>query len=243
MTFNVRLSTLDSDRFGVVSARAEGVRAEDLPALLAFCDAHKVEFLIARCPAEDLQAVHALEEQSFLLMDTLVWYERGLTADDRQRDPNIRLADARDVALLRELAREAFAGYRGHYHADPRLPVAVCDALYVDWAVRSLQPPVADGMLIAEWHGELVGFAALKQIDSETVDLRLYGVSPGNQGKGWGGRLVRGACNWAVRRGAQRLVTSTQIVNWRSQRVWMRQGFRIWTAEYTFHKWFDEVEK
>ncbi len=241
MTNKVYLSPLDTERFGIVSARADDVRAADLPTVISFCRRHQVRFLIARCAADDFAAIHALETAGFLLMDTLVWYEHILNETDAQTDPAIRLAQPKDAAALHEVAQAAFAGYRGHYHADPRLPRQACDDLYADWTVRSLKDSAADAVLIAEESQKLVGFATLKKVAAQTVDLRLYGVHPAAQKQGWGGRLVQAAFAWALRRSATRLTTSTQIVNIRSQRVWQRQAFRTFAAEYTFHKWFDEV--
>ena len=44
----VQLSPLDEERFGIRSARAASVTLETLPAILEFCRAHEVRFLIAR---------------------------------------------------------------------------------------------------------------------------------------------------------------------------------------------------
>ncbi len=236
----IDLSPLDSARFGVRSARAADLTAADLPQALDFCRQERIVFLIGRCAAEDFAAVHALEENGFRLMDTLVWYERRLDDAPQRPDPDIRPAREADAPALRQLAAAAFHGYRGHYHADPRLDPAACDALYVDWAVRSLQPPVAEAVLVHPAASGLDGFVTLKVRSPETVELPLYGVHPQAQGQGLGKRLVQAALLWARRRGAARLVTSTQVVNLRSQRVWLGSGFRPFHVEYTFHRWFEE---
>ncbi len=236
------LSPLDSERFGVLSARAEISHAQEIPALLAWCEAHEVRFLIVRCDAADSASIHALEQHGFLLMDTLVWYARSLEA--RFEMPSgVRAARPADASTIQRIAAAAFSGYRGHYHADPRLEPQACDALYIDWAVRSLQPAVADALLLAtaEPAKQAVGFVALKRRDAQTVELRLYGVHPEHQGQGWGKRLVQAALAWAQQQGATRLITSTQVVNFASQRVWSELGLRMVAAQHTFHKWFDEV--
>ena len=67
------LSPLDEARFGVRSARARVVTTENLPAVLAFCAANRVEFLVARCPTTDIAAAHAMEAAGFQLMETLLY--------------------------------------------------------------------------------------------------------------------------------------------------------------------------
>ncbi len=234
----IELSPLDTARFGVVSARASEITAASLPRVLAFCRQEGVQFLIGRCAADDFPTVHALEKAGFLLMDTLVWYERPVSTALQRPDPNIRLATPDDAPALRDLAAAAFSGYRGHYHADPHLDPAHCDDLYVDWAVRSLDRAVADAVLLWPADGEPEGFVTLRERWPGEIELPLYGVHPRAQGQGLGKRLVMAALSWAARRGAHRLLSSTQVINLPSQRVWLGLGFRPVRVEYTFHRWF-----
>ena len=69
----VILSDLDTNRFGVVVARAGQASQETLPEVLEYCGENRVELLIARCSTNDVKTTHALERNGFLLMDTLVY--------------------------------------------------------------------------------------------------------------------------------------------------------------------------
>lgn len=241
MKTEVYLSPLDSRRFGIVSARAQIGRAEDLPGIQQFCQQERVQFLIMRCDAQDFASLHALEKNGYQLMDTLVWYECTLSGLNIPAVPDVRPASPADAAPLRAIAEAAFAGYQGHYHADPRLDAATCDAIYTDWTLRSLDGQAADIVLVIERHTQLDGFAALKSLDAHTAELRLYGIHPRAQKQGLASRLLQAALSWAKRQGHQRIITSTQIINIASQRAWIKSGFRPYQAQYTFHKWFDEV--
>ena len=72
----VSLSPLEEERFGMRTARAQDVSCETLSELLSFCERGSVKLLIARCVASDLAAVHAMQDNKFYLMDSLIYYER-----------------------------------------------------------------------------------------------------------------------------------------------------------------------
>ncbi|NLX09310.1 MAG: GNAT family N-acetyltransferase [Chloroflexi bacterium] len=239
----VKLSALDTERFGVPSARVDDVSAETLPAVLAFCRAHGVTFLIARCPTSDLKAAQAMEQAGFLLMDTLIYYARDLHRSPIPPDSGqvpVRPLLPGDEEQVRQVAREAFSGYSGHYHADERLDRAQCDAVYTSWAERSaVSREVAGEVLIADLDGQVAGFATLRMNSPDEGEGVLFGVAPFAQGRGiYRSFMVRGM-EWSLGQGARRMVVSTQITNLAVQKVWTRVGFEPSGSYYTFHKWFD----
>lgn len=236
------LSPLDTARFGVRVARASSIRQEDIPSLLDFCACENVQLLIARCETKDLSVAQALEHHGFFLTDTLVYFRRDLTRPPlpELRPVTIRPATEADASAVGEIARQAFRGYDSHYHADPRLDRAACDALYVDWAERSCrEADVADTVLLAEVSGQAAGFLTLKTISETDADGRLYAVVPAMQGRGIGQALLIAGLHWCRERGLQGMVISTQITNLASQISWVRVGFVPQQSHYTFHKWFD----
>jgi len=240
---SVWLSPLETSRFGVRTARAQDVTFEDIPAVLDFCAREDVCLLIARCPADDLRAAQSLEQVGGRLMDTLIEYRRDLQKGpipEEESSVAIRSARSEDEEALRRLAAEAFRGYRGHYHADPRLDAAKADEAYVDWAVRSCRGELADDVLVAVGEGEmLLGFITLCANRSEEVEARLFAVSAAARGTGVSRALLVGALRWSRRRGARCVSISTQITNIAAQKAWVRVGFEPSRAHYTFHVWFD----
>lgn len=240
---NIRLSTIDEERFGVRTARVESVTRNQLPAIDEFCRSNAVKFLIARCDAAELQTVQAMEAQDFLLMDTLVYFVRPIASA-----PIPPIADSIIVRPVRDdeadtvgaLAAKAFRGYGGHYHADSRLDRDDCDAVYQSWAYRScVSRAVADNVLVAEQQGRAVGFTTLRIHNPDEGEVPLYGVDPSLQGQGIGRSLIIGALRWFEAEDVAKMLISTQVTNVASQKVWVRLGFEPSHAYYTFHKWFD----
>lgn len=239
----VQRSVLDEERFGIPSARAAHVTSENLAAVLDFCADEGVTFLIARCPATDLQAAQAMEAHGFRLMDTLVYYTHNVQQTPipaELRSVPMRSVRPGEETAVQLVATEAFRNYAGHYHADPRLPQTACDAVYQSWAYRAcISKAVADQVLVAEVHGEIVGFAALRQPHPEEGEGVLYGVRPKARGQGVYWSLLLHSLEWCRDQGCLRMIIPTQITNLIVQKVWVRCGFEPSGAYYTFHKWFD----
>jgi len=242
-TLNLHLSAIDEDRFGIRTARAYSVTLNQLSGVLQFCRANDVKFLIARCQVYELQTVQAMEEGGFTLMDTLVYYARRLAnapIPASAEGLTIRPVRPEEAEQVSALTAKVFRGYRGHYHADPRLDRDKCDAVYASWAYRScISRDVADEVLVAERQGMIVGFITLRIHNPEVGEGPLYGVDPSIQGHGVGRNLVIGALRWFEAHQVEKMFISTQITNLSSQKVWVRLGFEPIRAEYTFHKWFD----
>lgn len=242
----ISLSALDLDRFGVVTARAPLVAAADVEHALAFCRSNRVRLLIARCRTEDLRAAQDLEASGARLMDTLVYFARAV--DPREPEPEpapavpVRLHRHGEAEEIQRIAADAFRGYTGHYHADPRLDPAACDAVYASWALRScLDRAVADRVLVAELEGRVVGFLTLKARAGGEHEIVLNGVSPGAQRHGVYRSLVLGAIAQVRADAATRVVVSTQVTNIAVQRTWTRLGFEPSHSFYTFHLWLDRA--
>jgi ribosomal protein S18 acetylase RimI-like enzyme len=242
----VEINILETERFGITAARLSDAAATPV-AIEAAARALGVRLLTCRVAADDLPRVHSLEAAGYLLMDTLVYHERiltGLPAAEPLQGIGFRLAMARDAQAVRDVARAGFAGYLGHYHADPLLEKAAADEVYVDWAGRSVRNTSAtDPVLLAEIEGRVVGFLTLRNLGvlypgSDEVEAVLSAIYPDHQGRGiYAAFLVR-AMGLAAAMGAARLVLSTQIQNYAVQRVWARLGFTHVRSLYTFHKWF-----
>lgn len=245
MANSLRIPSQYEERFGVRVALLDTATAEALGEALDRCAAEGVRLLIARCATEDMSTVHALEAAGCRLMDTLLYFRRGL-ADETLPSPVlddrvvIRPARLDDAPRVKEIAAEVFSGYGGHFHADPRLDRAACDAVYTSWARNSvLSRDVADEVLVAEMGGIVAGFLTLKFVTSQIGEGPLYGVAKEFQGQGLGRALMDHGLRWFKARGAVWMQMSTQVTNTRSQRVWIGLGFEPSHSCYTFHRWFD----
>ncbi|MGJ3239763.1 MAG: GNAT family N-acetyltransferase [Anaerolineae bacterium] len=239
---HLSLSEADHRRFSTITAKASEISATDLSTLDAFCHENAVRLSITRVNANDLRVVQALESDGYRLMDTLTYYAFKFGKKPIPEDTSghvLRLAQADDIDPVTAIAEASFKGYYGHYHADPRLPDEQCDAVYVDWATRSVKSPeMADAVFVVARDGQLDGFATLRRNNEEEGEGVLFGVAPHAQGQGiYKAMMIRGM-QWCQQQGVTQMIVSTQITNIAVQKVWARLGFEMNRAYYTLHKWF-----
>jgi ribosomal protein S18 acetylase RimI-like enzyme len=238
----VTLSSLETERFGVVAARCSVATADHFEQALLFCRENQVALLVARCRAADYSAAHAIEVAGGRLGDTLVYYVRDLSTavhSVEQTETQIRPFRPADGPAVVTVAADAFRGYVGHYHTDPRLNRDKADEAYADWAYRSCRSRTpGDEVFVADRGGAIVGFLSLRLNAPEEAEIVLNGVSPAAQGMGVYRHLLAASLVWSQSHGASRTIVSTQLTNFRVQRAWIRAGFQPANAQYTFHLWF-----
>lgn len=240
---DIFISDIDTERFGILTARVIGLTSESLSAVLDFCCKEHVALLIARSDMANLGAAHAMEKNSFLLMDTLVYYTLDLIKHPIPADHGvacirpIRTGEEEEMILI---AREAFRGYFGHYHADKRLNKSQCDEAYVDWTRKSCAARDSGNFLVSEIDGRIVGFGVLKMNNAEEGEYFLGGIHPDFQGRRIYNSFLCKAMEWFLSKGARKMLISTQLQNISVQKVLIRFGLEITKGYYTYHKWFDQ---
>ncbi len=239
----ISLSRIDEERFGIITAKAEGLTVENIPDALKFCKNNMVRLLMTRCPTHDLSVVQEIENGGFSLMDTLTYYSCNL----RKNPPpgytseiQIRPFNPGEEDIVKAIASEAFDGYLGHYHADARLEKAKCDEVYTDWAYKScLSREAADEVFIAEMKGRVIGFGTVRANSADEGQYILAGVLRSYQGLGVYRMILVNCMKWCVQKDIGSIITATQVTNLPVQKVWIRLGFEPYCSYYTFHKWFD----
>lgn len=244
MPFVVEHSALEEGRYGVRAARAFIDDVADVTQLVDFCRRDETRLVVVRCPAGSLAVAQALEAGGARLMDTLVFFERRVERDrlpSRNSAFGVRRATRADADAVGVVAREAFANFVGHYHADPLLDRAKSDEAYVEWAERSVTTSGVSGeVFVAEDDEGVVGFCTTRMNSPSECEGVLFGVLPRGQGRGIARELMIEVMLWGAAAGATRVVVPTQITNIASQKVWLRLSFEPSRAVYTFHWWFGE---
>lgn len=239
---DIFISDIDTERFGVVTARVIGITSESLSSVLDFCFARKVKLLIARCNMSDLDAAQSMEKKGFLLMDTLVYYSLDLARQDRPAEKGVvrvRPIRAEEEKGMISVARESFHGYVGHYHADSRLDKNKCDEAYTDWARKTFALRDSDNFLVGEIDQQIVGFGVLRINSPDEGEMFLGGIHPDFQGQGIYYSFLCKAVNWCFSKKVKKMIISTQLKNISVQKVLIKFGFEISRGYYTYHRWFD----
>ena len=143
--------------------------------------------------------------------------------------------------IIAGIAFECFRGYSGHYHADAKLDSASCDEVYVSWALSECASRgKSKEVLVADVDDTPAGFVTLCVANPDECEVGLFCVKRLFRGTDAARSLMIQGMEWGAEKAAVKMLTSTQIVNLASQKVWIRLGFEPDHVYYTFHKWFDE---
>lgn len=241
-TLDLTLSSLESARFGLRIYRAV-VDGIDADALIAALDRQQVDVAILRVPAWTLPSIQELRRHGLdpIVADTIVHYEadlQTLPAHTREHDPVVlRRATEKDANLLESLAREVFAGYVTHYHANPLLPAAKILDGYAEWASDPVRTKgTHGGAWLVEAAGELAGFSCYA-MDRETSRATgvLNGILPAQRGRGIYRRMLQQMLRVFHSSGITHFATATQVQNVTVQRIWVSEGLTLCRAENTVH--------
>ena len=166
-------------------------------------------------------------------------YDIALPAPRAESDDAVTLRDATpaDAALLESLAREIFAGYVTHYHANPLFPSSRILDGYGEWAASHVGGErTGSAAWLIEMRGEIAGFSCYR-LDTARAEAFgiLNGVLPSMRGQGiYRAMLLRMLQDFAAR-GMRRFSIATQVQNVSVQRIWAAEGLSLRRADNTVH--------
>lgn len=236
------LSGPDAQVFGFPVARTFVESESDMAAAEQFCREQEVPLLVARCQAGAAALVHALTRRGHLLMTTQSRYGCRLAVAVRQQPDErypVRTATDADREAVGELARDAFAGYPSHYHADPRLDRDRCDDVYVHWVLDALEANrPGESLFVAEREGRLTGFGLFRAHETECEAL-LAGARPGsNSTRAFVYRaILREGARIALAAGGVRAFTNVNIDHYAVHHMLIKESWTPVGATHTFHWW------
>jgi ribosomal protein S18 acetylase RimI-like enzyme len=240
----LEIDEMQTARFNVVCAKLIGEPEcrSDLAEIDRVAKTKQISMITTRVSVDEIRWVQNLEEDGFRLMDTLVYYGRKLDDIDNSKisasSMNICLASKKDVNGVAEIARNAFKDYMGHFHADPRLKNSAADAVYMDWAVKSVESAANDSpVVVAKKDGRIVGFLTAKLHDTSLCEVILNGVHPDAQQQGVYPMMFSFIMDYFKNKNANRIIVSTQINNYAVQKAWAGLGLTHYASYYTLHKW------
>ncbi len=232
-------SPLETARFGR-QVRRYALTGDDAAPLIDALRVERPGIAIVRIPTARAELITTLTELGgqFVLGDCRVIYTRdneaaGRTAGSRTHGFRMRPADVADAPLLDALVEEIFAGYRTHYATNPQLAAIPVTEGYKEWT-RAHIGAGERRCLVGEVSGVPCAFTTV-HVTRAAGEVVLNGVRPQNRGQGIYRALLRATIDTFIDAGAQTTVIATQIDNRAVQRVWVTEGFRLATSEYTIH--------
>ncbi len=225
--------------------RSTLLKADLLSILIKLCKKQGFVHLSCRIDTADLSGVHALEQNGFFLMDTVVTYvfnrhkHRLLKIKNMHK---IRLFRKRDLPVLMKIAEQSFS--KDRFHQDAHIPIKKSNGLFKEWVKSSCAESNLNKTFVVQKNKTAVGFltfALNKELEKlsgyKIAGHGLSAVKP--QAKGAYVSLVKAAVKEVILH-YDCLEFDTQLNNHEVIRVWQRFGFDCIREKYTFHKWLQE---
>jgi ribosomal protein S18 acetylase RimI-like enzyme len=206
------------------------------------------KILMVRVHTEDVPIIHALDDCSFQLMDTLVTYSFKFDKNEMNAfKETCKIVQCKNEATpeLSKIARKSFSEAKvatDHFHADDRLDKTKSDTLSEHWIEEACKDK--DCMvLVAEIDDHAVGFTSCKiyrHLDNffnrKIGAMILSAVSPEYRRRGVYTSMIHAGLRWFSSK-VDIVELGTQIGNYPVQRAWSQLGFKITRSQYTLHKW------
>lgn len=241
-TTHLRISDLDSSRFGLRIARARLDTDVEEDAFLAEIKKLSPDVVIFRCPAGDSQLARSLLQAGLIPFhaDTLVYYSGSLAtltkAELAEGGETFRIARSSDAEDIKNIARTGFMNYRSHYHSNPLFAPAKILEGYVEWASSYVRKTSAVDGWAVESDGGVIGFATCcTNPATRTLEIPLVSILPNHSGRGTYTRLIGHLMREYQNAGAASISVSTQVWNFPVQRAWIKLGLRPSQAVDTYH--------
>jgi hypothetical protein len=236
MTVVVSESGVESDRFGLRIGRVRVGPDVDIGELEAACAGFDV--VVLRCDAGDVGLSFRLlglhDFRAFTADHLSIWrWDVGETVRVELPD-GWTVGPSADAAVVDAVVRDAFAGYRNHYRANPLFdPGAALDG-YADWALSLMTRSDDACSVLCDQTGDAVGVALVDWSDA-TPDVALAGIRSRAQGQGRYPALLTHVMELTRARSRQSLTISTQSHNVNVMRSWLRLGFLPIETMATMH--------
>lgn len=204
---------------------------------------NSVDIAIIRVPVESIHNLYRLENLNipYLVADTLVYYDVVLS--DYPINPIVNKdiefieCTEKNVAELRILVSEIFQKYHNHYFSNPYLNRNVILEGYIEWANNYIRTIKKDRFVyLVKKQNNFVAFLTCSiSFEKNEGEGVLYGVLSSESGNKIYSDMIRFTQSYMKNLGIKRMIVSTQVHNYAVQKVWMREGFRMYSACNTIH--------
>ncbi len=219
----VEALTWENQFFGISSAI---VRLNDDAAPLDEAQLAAWERVQVKIPATDSARLDALQALGFQLVEGEVDLVMAVPA--AITDAGAQVADAADIAPLRQLATHAFAQSR---FRTPWYPSDASGHFYAQWIENAVKGTFDHECLVFRAvSGEIRAFVSLRQLNDSEARIGLLA------GRGAGEALMQAALLWAQRRQLSILRVATQMGNTAALKRYIQSGANVASTAYWLYR-------
>ena len=206
------------------------IEFNDSADLLSTTELNQFDIVQAKVPAGRLDLVDALSEMNFRLVEGEMDFVYSV---DRVNKLEYRVAELKDIPMLREIAATAFrfSRFRPPWYGEDD-----SGRFYALWVEKAVRGTFDDACLMIERDGRLQGFVTLRKKSSDDARIGLLAVWHSQRNRGMGHQLVQAAHHWCAVRGLKTLRVATQFDNLPAIRLYIRSGGLVTETAYWLYR-------
>lgn len=230
----------DSDTFGFHVAQISDIELgtgdplRDFSLFEAWCRETGTRLVSCRLPHDRLRESSFLEGRGFRFIEMVYRQRLEPLQSVSLVEPAVTITqvEARDVDEIASMASTVFS--TGRFQLDSELDRGLNAKRYEQWVRTSFVNP-RHQVVKAEIGGAIVGFFIVEQGDAGNVYWHLTAVAPAHQGRGIGRALWSAMLSRHRQADILRVETTVSAHNIAVLNLYARLGFRVASAEMTFH--------
>lgn len=198
-------------------------------------------FISCKIDVRNPYVSQSLQKKGFVnVSQDVSLYKQLTTKADLISGYSITDATKDDVEQLYKLAKKTYTHTR--FHTDPNIQKKDADEMQGLWIKNCYNQRLADKIIIAKDKGTVIGFNAIKIIDTPSDNIKnlriiLIGVAKEYQRKGIGIALMAACENYALENKCKGMIVGTQGINEPAIRAYQKAGFMLNNLGLSYHKW------
>ncbi len=236
-------SPIESARFGKNVFRGnfdEKINQQVIDELKERLYDKKIDILILRIPVSEQHQLYLFNQLNFeiIFADTLVYYQLKLENIEnktlKNQDLTFIKATIEDKKEIEDLVTHIFQYYQNHYTSNPLINQQKLIEGYQEWALSFIGTQEEKSCFLVKKSGATVAFFTVSHYH-RIGEIVLGGTLESYKGLGIYQDSIRHFIQFFKGKQCEKILLSTQIHNFITQRVWIKEGFIIEKAYITLH--------
>ncbi|MFN8308774.1 MAG: GNAT family N-acetyltransferase [Chitinophagales bacterium] len=237
----VKLLPWDSNFFGMavgyVSSR--NLTENIYNKVNGFVKQHHIRLLEYLCNCHDRESVKVAEQHRFQFTDIRLTFDCNTSPQPTPQLPEgftLGLAEKKHIHALKRCGSGLYKDSR--YYFDGNFEESKLNDFYEGWVEKAVLGTFDHLCYTIFDKGEPVGFCTIRNSLGHTAIIGLVGFAPEYQGMGLGKKLLQFVIGECHKAGQQKIFVVTQGRNYGAQRLYQSTGFRTFSTELWYHKWY-----
>ncbi|MFN8276673.1 MAG: GNAT family N-acetyltransferase [Chitinophagales bacterium] len=225
--------------FGVGYVSSRNLTENIYHKVAGFVRQHQIRLLEYLCNCHDRESVKIAEQHQFHFTDIRLTFDCKTSAQNIAALPegySYGLAEKRHIRALQECSADLYKDSR--YYFDGNFETSKLNDFYQGWVEKAVLGTF-DHLCYCIFDGDTpTGFCTIRNAANQSAIIGLVGFAPKYQGMGLGKKLLQYVIDQCHRNGQEKIYVVTQGRNYGAQRLYQGAGFKTFSTELWYHKWY-----